>query len=399
MASSNYPLLFFLIVILKIFRVDSKAVIILEDGYTVSTIFDGNKHHVNPHSVLPQFGSSDFTVLDSLTSTFYSISSANPPVIKKLAGNGVAGYADGDLGSAIFNKPNSFAVDYKGNLYVADKLNHIIRKISQTGVTTIAGGYYRKIGKADGPAQNASFSNDFELVFVPGICALVIADRGNNLVRQINLKAEDCSHASQSVMGQASAWALGLGLSCLLGLIIGFVIRPYIMSRGGLILRTCNKTWTDCLTCLGRQLVMLCFVMKNVVVRMTIYEALRKVIVFSLSTLSLMFRIKTGEPQNYQKPVSLLDCDHLRNNDLGKLYFDQLKDLISFDEGTASSSVVAEDNIQQNEDENDKTGWSAVSNSKVDALIEANITRFCVQANENLLAEHLECNLRLARRR
>lgn len=54
--------------------------------------------------------------------------------MKKLAGSGVPGYTDGDLGSARFNKPNSFAVDYKGNLYVADKVNYVIRKISKSGV-------------------------------------------------------------------------------------------------------------------------------------------------------------------------------------------------------------------------------------------------------------------------
>lgn len=66
------------------------------------------------------------------------------------------------------------------------------------GVVTIAGGYSRKPGKADGPAQNASFSEDFELFFVPKLCALLIADRGSRLVRQISLKPNDCTFDSQS---------------------------------------------------------------------------------------------------------------------------------------------------------------------------------------------------------
>lgn len=64
------------------------------------------------------------------------------------------------------------------------------------GVTTIAGGNIQKTGKADGPAQNASFSDDFELAFDPQRCALLIADHGNRLVRQLNLKAEDCADNS-----------------------------------------------------------------------------------------------------------------------------------------------------------------------------------------------------------
>lgn len=55
-------------------------------------------------------------------------------VMKKLAGNEVFGYVDGDLASAKFNKPKSFAVDLSGNLYVADHRNHAIRKITKSGV-------------------------------------------------------------------------------------------------------------------------------------------------------------------------------------------------------------------------------------------------------------------------
>lgn len=57
-------------------------------------------------------------------------------VINRLAGNGVNGvygYVDGDLTSAKFNKPKSFAVDLNGNVYVADPHNHAIRKITKSG--------------------------------------------------------------------------------------------------------------------------------------------------------------------------------------------------------------------------------------------------------------------------
>lgn len=53
--------------------------------------------------------------------------------MRSLAGNGLSGYADGDLASAKFDKPKSFAIDLKGNIYVADNHNHAIRKISKSG--------------------------------------------------------------------------------------------------------------------------------------------------------------------------------------------------------------------------------------------------------------------------
>lgn len=54
--------------------------------------------------------------------------------MKRLSGDGVAGYSDGKSGAARFNKPRSFAVDLKGNVYVADvKNDRAIRKISDSG--------------------------------------------------------------------------------------------------------------------------------------------------------------------------------------------------------------------------------------------------------------------------
>lgn len=64
------------------------------------------------------------------------------------------------------------------------------------GVSTIAGGNVQKTGKADGPAQDATFSDDFELAFDPQRCALLISDHGNRLIRQLDLKAEDCANSS-----------------------------------------------------------------------------------------------------------------------------------------------------------------------------------------------------------
>ncbi|XP_076928169.1 uncharacterized protein LOC143592033 isoform X4 [Bidens hawaiensis] len=214
--------------------------IILEEGYTVTTLIDGDKLTVNPYAVVSLYGSSsdDLVILDSVKSTFYTVTVSGSQVseINKLSGNdkGNAGYKDGDLGSAEFNKPKSFTVDKKNNIYIADKSNHVIRKISKSGVTTIAGGNIRKTGKADGPAQNASFSDDFELAFDLQRCALLISDHGNRLIRQIDLKAEDCADTSSGpVLGSTIAWGIGVVVMCLIGFIVGFAVRPYVLPYTG----------------------------------------------------------------------------------------------------------------------------------------------------------------------
>lgn len=59
-------------------------------------------------------------------------------MVKRFSGQlGQIGYSDGTLDSALFNKPRSFTVDVKGNVYVADKNNHVIRKIANSGLISL----------------------------------------------------------------------------------------------------------------------------------------------------------------------------------------------------------------------------------------------------------------------
>ncbi|CAJ1940069.1 unnamed protein product [Sphenostylis stenocarpa] len=226
--------IFFTLTLSLLSHVNAKEVVIAENGYTFTTVFDGHKPHIFPYIVLQRPSSSDLILLDSVNSTFYTaqLPISQEIVFTRLSGDGSVGYSDGDVALARFAKPRSFAFDFRGNVYVADKSNRAIRKISAKGVTTIAGGGFpEKSSIKDGPALNASFSNDFDLTFIPGLCALLVSDHMHQLIRQINLKEEDCTLGSRSGLGAVMAWTLGLGLSCLLGLVIGFAVRPYITSN------------------------------------------------------------------------------------------------------------------------------------------------------------------------
>jgi len=50
-------------------------------------------------------------------------------VVTTFAGSGTAGFANGAATAAQFAAPEGVAVDLSGNLYVADAYNHCIRKI------------------------------------------------------------------------------------------------------------------------------------------------------------------------------------------------------------------------------------------------------------------------------
>ena len=53
---------------------------------------------------------------------------------------GAQGTSDGTVATVRFYHPRAIAVDASGNAYVADTLNHTVRKMSATGVvTTLAG--------------------------------------------------------------------------------------------------------------------------------------------------------------------------------------------------------------------------------------------------------------------
>lgn len=66
-------------------------------------------------------------------------------------------------------------------------------------MTTIAGGKSNVAGYRDGPSEDAKFSNDFDVVYVRPTCSLLVIDRGNAALRQINLNQEDCDYQSSSI--------------------------------------------------------------------------------------------------------------------------------------------------------------------------------------------------------
>jgi sugar lactone lactonase YvrE len=108
--------------------------------------------------------------------------------ISTIAGTGTAGFS-GDKGPATkaqLNHPSGIAFDKKGNLYFSDRSNERIRTIDSNGnIRTYAGNGQEGFKGDSGPALQATLDKPFGIAF-DRKGNLYIADRGNNRVRKVN---------------------------------------------------------------------------------------------------------------------------------------------------------------------------------------------------------------------
>lgn len=156
----------------------------------VSTVAgDGTAGYIDGNAASARFDQPNAVCIDATGNIYVSdmgnvrirkISTSG--VVSTIAGNGIRGLVNGNALTAEFNLPFDIDVDVQGNLYVADLYNCVIRKITSTGtVSTYAG---TVSGFADGPAASAKFFNPKGLVLDPD-GNLYIADFANNRIRKI----------------------------------------------------------------------------------------------------------------------------------------------------------------------------------------------------------------------
>jgi RHS repeat-associated protein len=126
-------------------------------------------------------------------------------IITTVAGNGQGGYS-GDDGPAVvaqLNSPYGVSVDSTGNIYIADRDNHRIRKVDTSGIiTTVAGNGIPSFSGDGGPATEA------ELKYPAGIALdsignVYIADLSNHRIRKVDTSGIITTVAGNGIPGSS----------------------------------------------------------------------------------------------------------------------------------------------------------------------------------------------------
>jgi hypothetical protein len=110
-------------------------------------------------------------------------------IITTVAGTGVKGYSgDGGLATAAqLNNPWGVATDTAGNLLIADRGNHRIRRVNiQSGIINTIAGTGLQGSNGDGGLATAAELSLPSNIALDSLNNLFIADQGNNRIRQVN---------------------------------------------------------------------------------------------------------------------------------------------------------------------------------------------------------------------
>lgn len=124
-------------------------------------------------------------------------------IISTFAGNGTFGYSgDGGLAtSAQLRQPNGLTIDGAGNIYIADDFNHCVRRVTPAGIiSTFAGTGVQGYSGDGGPATSAQLNKPYGLT-IDRMGNIYIAEYLNHCVRKVTPAGIISTFAGTGVQG------------------------------------------------------------------------------------------------------------------------------------------------------------------------------------------------------
>ena len=152
--------------------------------------------------------------------------------VTTLAGiSGQAGFRDGAGAFALFNEPTALAVNAAGNVYVADSLNAVIRVISATGVVSSLAGSPGQRGHADGTGAAARFDY-FTAMTIDSAGNLYVSEEKSNFIRKIT-----AAGVVTTIAGGTTFSFLTTTFSFLTGIAVDSTGNVYVAEAGKQLIR------------------------------------------------------------------------------------------------------------------------------------------------------------------
>lgn len=186
------------------------------EGQPVGTLLDGSKGNAlfDAPADITYGTDGSLYVADSGNNAIRKITSSGD--IITIAGNGKIGATDGQGAAATFYHPEGIAVTKSGIIYVADTLNHVIRKIKPDGSTSTIGAASSRVVESypglvlasgdyrDGPISQAFFNEPTSLA-LDAKGNLYVSDSGNHRIRYIDFGTNKVTTAAGSIKSEGSS--------------------------------------------------------------------------------------------------------------------------------------------------------------------------------------------------
>ena len=216
---------------------------LVQPGANVSTLAgSGTEGATNGQGTAASFKFPQGVIVDVLGNV-YVADNANHLIRKitaagdvtTLAGSGTPGSANGQGAAASFNSPTGLAVDFQGNVYVADNGNHLIRKITAAGdVTTLAGSGAQ--GSANGQGTAASFNSPSDVALdIAG--NVYVADQSNHLIRKITSAGDVSTLAGSGTEGATNGTGTAASFKFPQGVTVDGPGNVYVADNGNHLIR------------------------------------------------------------------------------------------------------------------------------------------------------------------